>query len=375
MKRNFAMGLMLSTLMLLVSVSICRSQEAPEPPEPPEPPDTTLEGVLTQGATFGGSAHLGVTLKEVTADKARELKLPGEYGALVTSVDEDSAAAKAGLQKGDVIVEFAGERVRSAAQLRRLIRETPAGRTVSLQAIRDGQARTLSAKLQAHTNNFYFQAPDVNIPQIEINPGLAAPFNNRNFTFMLGGRPTLGVTGEELTSQLAGYFGVKQGKGVLVSEVVAGSPAAQAGLKAGDVIVAVDGKEVATIAELRKAVELKSGEDTRKLSLTVVRDHHEQTVPVELKKPELFEHGKEAAAFGIDSGEWQRAEAEAKKQMAAAKLALQQAQKNLGDQQRLLSDQMRRAAEKYRQAVQEQLKEQLKLQLEKQRKAQTQEEI
>jgi len=377
MKRNFAMALMLSTLILLVSVSICRSQEAPEPPEPPEAPegpDTTLN-LLTQAATLDENAWLGVQLKDVTSEKAREMKLPGEYGALVAGVDEDSAAAKAGLQKGDVIVEFAGERVRSAAQLRRLIRETPPGRTLSLQVIRDGQARTLSAKLQAHTNNFHFQAPDVNIPQIEINPGLMAPFNNRNFTFMFGGRPTLGVTGEELTSQLAGYFGVKQGKGVLVSEVVAGSPAAQAGLKAGDVIVAVDGKDVATVGELRKAVELKSGEETRKLNLTVVREHHEQTLPVELKRPELFEHGKETAGLGIDSGEWQRVQAEAKKQMAAAQLALQQAQKHLGDQQRLLSDQMQRAAEKYRQAVQEQLKEQLKLQLEKQRKAQTQEEI
>ncbi len=373
MKRNFAMGLLLSTL-LLVSVNICRSQEAPEPPEPPEAPDTALD-LLVQADSLDGNAWLGVQLKDVTAEKARELKLPGEYGALVAGVDEESAAAKAGLQRGDVIVEFAGERVRSAAQLRRLIRETPAGRTVNLQVMRDGQSRTLNAKLQAHTNNFHFQAPDVNIPQIEINPGLMAPFNNRNFTFMFSGRPTLGVTGEELTSQLAGYFGVKQGKGVLVSEVVAGSPAAQAGLKAGDVIVAVDGKDVPTVAELRKAVELKSGEETRKLNLTVVRDHHEQTLPVELKKPELFEHGKETADFGIDSGEWQSVQAEAKKQMAEAQLALQEAQKHLGDQQRLLSDQMQRAAQKYRQAVQGQLKEQLKLQLEKQRKTQTQEEI
>jgi len=377
MKRNFAMGLLLSTLILLVSVNICRSQEAPEPPEPPEAYDSALEGVLAQSANLDGNAWLGVQLKDVTAEKARELKLPaGEYGALVIGVDEDGAAAKAGLQKGDVIVEFAEERVRSAAQLRRLIRETPTGRSVSLQVIRDGQARTLSAKLHARTNHFYFQAPDMmNLPQMEIPPEMMAPLNNRNFAFVLGGRPTLGVTGEELTSQLAAYFGVKQGKGVLVSEVIAGSPAAQAGLKAGDVIVAVDGKEVATVAELRKAVELKSGEETRKLNLNVVRDHHEQTVPVELKRPELFEHGKEAAGLGIDSGEWQRVEAEAKKQMAAAQLALEQAQKRLADQQRLLSDVTRRAAERYRQAVQEKLKEQLKLQLERQRKAERQDEI
>jgi len=375
MKREFPMGLLLPALMLLVSVAVCRSQEAPEPPEPPEAPEIVMGNPDSPLLAADGNAWLGVTLKDVTAEKARDLKLPGEYGALVQGVDADSAAAKAGLEKGDVIVEFAGEPVRSEAQLRRLIRETPPGRSVNLQVIRDGQARNLSAKLEGHRNQFYLQTPEVHIPEIDIAPHLAEPFNNRSFAFMFSGRPTLGVSGEELTSQLAGYFGVKQGKGVLISEVVAGSPAAKAGLKAGDVIVAVDGREVATIAGLRKALELKSGEDKRKLNLTVVREHHEQTVPVELERPELLGHGKEVAGLSPDSGERERAEAEAKKQMAAAQLALEQAQKHLGDRQRLLSDQMQRAAEKYRQAAQEKLMEQLKLQLEKQRAAQTQDEI
>jgi len=128
------------------------------------------------------------------------------------------------------------------------------------------------------------------------------------------------------------------------------------------------------VAELRRAVELKSGEDTRKLNLTVVREHHEQTVPVEVKRPEPFERGKETAGLGIDSGEWQRAAAEARKQMADAQLALQEAQKHMGDQQRLLSEQLRRAAEKYRQAARQQLQEQLK-KAQTQLKSQTQEEI
>ena len=138
MNRKFAMGLLLSALMLLVGVGEYRSQEAPEPPEPPEAPEAAIGGLESQLLAADGAAWLGVTLKDVTAEKARDLKLPGEYGALVESVGADSAAAKAGLQKGDVIVEFAGERVQSEAQLRRLIRETPAGRTVSLQVIRDG---------------------------------------------------------------------------------------------------------------------------------------------------------------------------------------------------------------------------------------------
>jgi C-terminal processing protease CtpA/Prc len=300
----------------------------------------------------------------VTAEKARELKLPGEYGALVESVDEDSAAAKAGLQKGDVIVEFAGERVRSEAQLRRLIRETPAGRTVSLQVIREGQARTLSAKLQSRTNELHVQVPEIRIPEMRIGPSMPGPFNYRGFNFQFGGgRPSLGISGDELTTQLASYFGVKQGKGVLVREVVVGSPAAKAGLKAGDVIVAVDGKSVATVAELRKALEIKSGEEKRKLDLTVVRDHHEQTVPVELERPGLGERERVALGFGIDAGELYRAEAEAKAQMAAAQLALQEAQKQLRDQQGRISEKARQAAEEYRRVMQEQLKFQLQKQL------------
>jgi C-terminal processing protease CtpA/Prc len=303
-------------------------------------------------------------LEDVTAEKARELKLPGEYGALVEGVDAESAAAKAGLQKGDVIVEFAGERVRSEAQLRRLIRETPAGRTVSLQVIRDGQARTLSAKLQSRTNEFHVQVPEIHIPEINITPTYPTPFDYRGFNFLLeGGRPSLGISGDELTTQLASFFGVKQGKGVLVREVVAGSPAANAGLKAGDVIVAVDAESVATVAELRQALEIKPGEEKRKVNLTVVRDHHEQTVPVELERTGLRERERVALGFGIDAGEWQRVEAETKAQMAAAQRALQEAQRRLRDQQRLMSEKIRQATEAYRRAIQEQLKLQLQKQL------------
>ena len=361
MKRKFTMGLMLSTLVLLVCAGYGRGQEAPEPPEPPETPESELSTL--QLLTSEGGAKLGVALNDVTAEKARDLKLPGEYGALVLSVDTEGAAAKAGVQKGDVIVEFAGERVRSAAQLRRLIRETPPGRTVSLQVIRDGQARTLSAKLQSLVNQYHAQVPEIHIPEMHISPS-PRMFDFRGFNFPFeGGRPSLGISGDELTSQLATFFGVKQGKGVLVREVVVGSPAAKAGLKAGDVIVAVDGKSVATVAELRQALEIKPGEENRKLTLTVVRDHHEQTVPVELEKQGLGEREKVAARFGADVGEWQRAEAETKAQMAAAQLALKDAQKQLNDKQRLLSDKMRQAAEEYRRAIQQQLKLQLQQQL------------
>lgn len=360
MKREFTTGLLLSTLMLLVGVGEYRSQEAPEPPEPPEAPEAAIGRLDSQLLAADGAAWLGVILKDVTADKARDLKLPGEYGALVESVDADSAAAKAGLQKGDVIVEFAGERVRSEAQLRRLIRETPADRTVSLQVIRDGQARALNAKLQSRTNHYNI---DVQVPEIHVSPPNMQLFDYPAFNFLFDARrPSLGISGDELTTQLASYFGVKQGKGVLVREVVVGSAAEKAGLKAGDVIVAVDGKSVATVTELRQALEIKPSKEEHKVNLTVVRDRHEQTVPVELERLGPGERGRMAANFGIDAGELQRFAGEAKAQLAAAQLALRESQRLLSDQQRQALEKARRAAEEYQRAIQEQLKLQLQKQ-------------
>ena len=128
--------------------------------------------------------------------------------------------------------------------------------------------------------------------------------------------------------------------------------------------MAADGKSVATVMELRQALEIKPGDEKRKLSLTVVRDHHEQTVPVELEKQGIGEREKVAMGFGTDVGEWQRAETEVKAQMGAAQLALQDAQKQLRDEmKRLTSDKMRQAVEEYRRSTEEQLKLQLQKQL------------
>jgi C-terminal processing protease CtpA/Prc len=227
----------------------------------------------------GGGAWLGVRLEEVTAEKAKELKLAGENGVIVSDVEEGRPAAKAGVAKGDVIVEFAGEKVRSATQLRRLVRETPPGRTVTLLVNRAGQTRTLSAKLEARAEGAFempVTPPMPRLPKIEIP----------EFDFVWQARGTrLGISGDELTPQLAAYFGVKQGKGVLVREVVVGSAAEKAGLKAGDVIVAVDGKEVATVSRLRRAL-AGDTEERRKVTLTIVRDKREQTVTVELEPQE-----------------------------------------------------------------------------------------
>jgi serine protease Do len=309
---------------------------SPHPRALPHPVHQTIKV-----QTFGeGGTWLGVRLEDLAAEKAKELKLAGEYGVIVKDVEEDSPAAKAGVAKGDVIVEFAGEKVRSATQLRRLVRETPPDRTVTLLVNRAGQTKTLSAKLEAREGGafeMHVAPPMPRVPDIEIP----------EFDFVWRARGArLGISGDELTPQLATYFGVKQGKGVLVREVVVGSAAEKAGLKAGDVIVAVDGKEVATVSKLRRAL-AGDDEEKRKVTLTIVRDKREQTLTVELEPAERIgpRHITRTELLGVDPEDMRELAAEAK--AYAKKIAAQarEWQKGLQEEQGKLQKERERLQE------------------------------
>src|SRR6202051_2733236 len=95
----------------------------------------------------GGASYLGVDIADVSPERLGELKLKEEHGAEVTMVDQDAPAGKAGLHDHDVIVSLNGTAVESAAQLRRMIKETPPGRVVSLGISRDGQPLTIKVQL------------------------------------------------------------------------------------------------------------------------------------------------------------------------------------------------------------------------------------
>ena len=315
--------------------------EPPEPieaPEPPEPPDSADVFVLNDGAV-----HLGVTLGDVTAEKAKEMKLPAVAGAIVNTVQKDSAAAKAGIQAGDAIMEFDGVRVRSSAELRRLIRETPAGRTVEIKIVRDGKSRVLSAKLEATSNQFSYRynMPEIHIPAIRVPDIHVPPLDFRGFPFG-DHRAMLGISADDLTPQLAQYFGVKQGKGVLISEVTKGGAADKAGLKAGDVIVQVDGKPIGGMEELRDALNDNFADDTHKVSLTIVREHREQTVNAELARTQTWEkRTSNVAGPGADQALAQlrgQIQAEMLKQKQDSRVEWQ---RQLQEQMRSLKDQLK----------------------------------
>ena len=286
MKRAMSGWLAVGVLLLGGAVGLAIAGEEPSKK------DQRIKIVSGDRAFMDGRSWLGVQISDVTAETARALKLAGEYGVIVEEVEEESPAAKAGLQAKDVILSFADERVRSSEQLRRLVRETPAGRTVPVQISRDGQSRTLQVTPEAH--QAHMALPDIQMirpaPMAPPAPHAPAPpgafwVESPDFNFELFTRgPMLGISGDELTPQLAEYFGVKAGKGVLVREVMAATAADKAGLKAGDVIVKVDGEAIASLGELRRA--LRKKREGKQVSLTIVRNRAEQNVSVELEEPQ-----------------------------------------------------------------------------------------
>ena len=235
---------------------------------------------------------LGVETSEVTQQKAKDLHLPAERGAVVGKVLPDSPAAKAGLKQNDVVTEINGQRVEGTAQFRRMIHEIPAGRPVQLTVWRDGRSQTISATLGKSEarrgsgmmngqDRFSFRMP--NIPEM---PEVAGLGDLNNFVFMTPGQTRLGINAEDLQGDFGNYFGAPDGEGVLVREVFPDSPAAKAGLKAGDVITSVGGERVRTTSELRD--KLRGGKDAKSLSLGVLRNKSPLNLSVELPAPQKY---------------------------------------------------------------------------------------
>jgi serine protease Do len=234
----------------------------------------------TYYASTPNRSYLGVDIRDITQDRVAALKLKEERGVEVTMVDQDAPAGKAGIKEHDVILDFNGTGVESEEQLRRMIRETPVGRTVTLGISRDGSPMKLSVQLAEH--NKVLTGRRIEIPPIPPVPDM--DFSNRidvpNVMVMRNLSPTLGVQTENLGQQLGDFFGVKNGDGVLVRSVEKGSPAEKAGVKAGDVIVRVGDEKLSDRVDLSRI--MRKHREGGKLSLGIVRDKHEQTVTVDL---------------------------------------------------------------------------------------------
>lgn len=259
-----------------------------------------------------GGARLGVRIGEVGKDDVARLKLPDERGALVKSLEADSPAARAGIKEGDVILRYQGENVLSAAQFGRLVRESPAGRTVAIEVSRGGAVQKLSATLAEGRNARIFdgefegevpmppmppmaampRVPEMpRLPEMPRAPEVPRAFrfdddgNGRHFFFAEPGRPRrLGIQFQEIQGQLAQYFHLADERGVLVTSVDKDGPAAKAGMKAGDVILKFDGKSVAAGEDLREEVHRVEG--GKEVAVTVQRDGKAVDLKVQLPAPD-----------------------------------------------------------------------------------------
>jgi serine protease Do len=302
MKRTFALALGIGALALagLALGPAARAGEKADEKEKAGEGNKVEQRVVVRHA---GGGFLGVGLADLEGD-AR--------GARVRSVEPGSAADKAGVKEGDVIVRFDGEPVRSAAQLSRLVGETPAGRSVPLELTRGGAAQKLTATLGERRmrvfegrdfpgmRQFEFELPEP--PEAPSAPGAPhAPRPPRAWSWNFGeggdflralpgagGPRKLGLEYIDMGEQLAAAYKLGGKGGVLVTSVDADGPAAKAGVKAGDVILKFDGKAIGDASDLREAV--AAAEGGKEVALGVQREGRPLELKATLAKPETRRH-------------------------------------------------------------------------------------
>jgi len=269
--------------------------------------------------TFFGtdnSAFLGVTMEEETEHE--------EGGARITAVVDDSPAAKAGLEEGDIVIGFGKETIRGPVSLTKKIRELEPGDEIEITVLRDGRKRSFGVELgkrSAYSTQWSNVAPlvlgqleNLEIPEFEFDmDGLRVQlegledyefFDNEEWQNKLSDlttglsfqcedgdcdystlfysreRPRLGVQLTETTPELREHLGGSADAGVLVSKVIKGTAAESAGVEVGDLIVDVDGDEISSTNDLRKALAQRDG---AAFDIEVIRDGRSVSLSVTLE--------------------------------------------------------------------------------------------
>jgi serine protease Do len=287
MKAKYAIGLLVA---LILTAGLALAQKPAPAPEPPEPPDENFTFSL-----FTDGGYLGVYAENINRENMARYHLSSPRGVGITRVVQGSPAEKAGLKKDDVILRLDGENITSVRKLNRLVSEIAPDQSVKVTVSRGGAEQEITATIAKRDNSSMAQDFFQVQPRVWKREGNLKEFKDfkwdfplgekfgfdfgkdGDFTFMLGNSRRIGVSTMQLTKQLADYFGIADGKGVLVTSVTEDSPAAKAGVKAGDVITSIDGEAVDSPGDLARAINRKKeGEVT----LTVIRNKSQQTFRV-----------------------------------------------------------------------------------------------
>jgi membrane-associated protease RseP (regulator of RpoE activity) len=268
--------------------------------------DPASESFGYSSEDWGSGSYLGVDTRDVTPDRLADLHLKDERGVEVTMVDQDAPAGKAGLKEQDVILTLNGNDVQSVEQLRRMIRETPPGRVVTLGISRNGQPMTVKVELADRKKSFghdfgptgkEFKFHMSAMPVMPVMPDIEMPLSIVVVHFSVRS----GLMVENLTPQLGDFLGAKNGQGVLVRSVEKGSRADKAGFRAGDVIVKINGDPIHDSGDFSHA--LRSRKDNT-ASISVIRDKKEQTITITLperKQSDIFRESLELELPEIDT--------------------------------------------------------------------------
>lgn len=324
-------------LLIAISPTLCAQTPPAAPPPPPAPPALAAlpahapqDGApaLAPAAPVGppapfafnappfeGENFLGVSIEEVTPENMERYGLTGApRGVAVTHVVKGSPAERAGLREKDVILRYDGEAVSSYRKLSRLIGESAPGHHARLSVRRGGSEEELNVTLgqrqsftQIEEKTKSLRAEELRRRADEARARVEEAqrraddarrrleelrrHNSGVFSLSFGASRRIGVSTTPLGKQLADFFGVEQGGGVLIASVEPKSPAERAGLKAGDVITQVDGAPVDEAGDLSRAINRR---DEGEITLTIVRDKKQRTVrvtPERSQSPALFGPG------------------------------------------------------------------------------------
>jgi S1-C subfamily serine protease len=268
--------------------------------------------------------YIGIEMRDVSEDQLGVLKLKDAHGAEITSLDHDGPACLAGMRMHDVIVQMNGQMIDNEDQLRRLLRDLPVGRTVSFVISREGQTQTLTMTtadrrtigLQAWERHYSVPAPGSS-GSVHGNTFLDSgkPVNTtaqKEHKDLLGTETIVlsssftGAKLEVMGQQLAEFFGAVGGAGLLVRSVDDKSPADEAGMKAGDVVVRINSISVANGTDWTKTVHDSKG---KPVPVVILRDKQEHTLtltPDGKKRSSLWTTGFGLEGFFQETGQQTR---------------------------------------------------------------------